>query len=220
MAISACVLFGVQMSIRSMSLRSTQLAPVGFDGFIAPVVGERLRLVGAAAQTALSTGRYCRSKKWLTLAIGVGMGPAHEAVADHADVERFGHVGESSGVTHVCFESRRRSGRRPPSPRGAEQIAGVVRVPAPVLVVGRQHAHGHDAAGRVDQAGVGARIAGGAVLVGHRHTRRQQTLELVFVIVLRRWLSMVCLNTGRLRSPSCNSSSNPTISRAVVEPSP
>ena len=33
-----------------------QLAPVGFDRFVAPLFRERLRLVGAAAQTALRTG--------------------------------------------------------------------------------------------------------------------------------------------------------------------
>ena len=95
MAISACELFGVQMSMTSMSLRSMQLPPVGLDRFVAPLLGERLDLVGAAGADGLEHRPIGEVEEVIDLAIGIGMGPAHEAVADHADVQGFAGHGKS-----------------------------------------------------------------------------------------------------------------------------
>ena len=90
MAISMCRSFGTQMSIGVDVVARDQLAPVGLDRLVAPALGEVLRLGLVAAAGRLEHRPVLgRSKKFADLAPGVGMRPAHEAVADHADVERF-----------------------------------------------------------------------------------------------------------------------------------
>ena len=70
-----------------------QLAPVGLDRSVAPDVGERLHLGRIAPAdrlqhwTVLELGKEVRD-----LAPSVGMRPAHEAVADHADPIGRGHA--------------------------------------------------------------------------------------------------------------------------------
>src|SRR5258708_3884407 len=70
---------------------SKELAPIRFHRFIAPLVREGLGLIGAASAGGFEHGPIFQIKKVIDLAIGVGMGPAHETVADHADVQGFRH---------------------------------------------------------------------------------------------------------------------------------
>ena len=91
MAISAWRSFGTQMSTRSMSGRAIELAPVGFDALVAPAVGEGLRLRFVAAAGGLEHRAAREVEEVRGGAEGVGMAAAHEAVADHADVEVPGH---------------------------------------------------------------------------------------------------------------------------------
>ena len=63
------------------------------------------------AQTALSTGWYVEVEEVADLAVGVRVGPAHEAVADHADVERFLRAHRCSSALRSLASSR---GRRAP----------------------------------------------------------------------------------------------------------
>ena len=94
MAISAWRSLGTQMSMASMSLRSTSLRQSVSTRLVAPLVGEAPRPWPSlrAADRLAAPGGSRVSKKWATLAPGVGMGAAHEAVADHADVELLGHL--------------------------------------------------------------------------------------------------------------------------------
>ena len=64
-----------------------QPAPVGLDRPDSPRLSAKAcALAASRAQTACSTGRCCEfGEEVLDLPIGIGMGPAHEAVADHAD---------------------------------------------------------------------------------------------------------------------------------------
>ena len=70
-----------------------ELAPIEFHRLVAPDPGEFFQLVffldsGAAGlQHRLVLAR----EEVADLQIGVGMGAAHEAAADHADIQRFGH---------------------------------------------------------------------------------------------------------------------------------
>ena len=67
MAISACRLFGVQMSIGVDVLALDQLPPVGLDRLVAPLVGECLGLGRVAGADRLEhRPDSWRSKKWLT----------------------------------------------------------------------------------------------------------------------------------------------------------
>src|SRR5262249_34204453 len=56
-----------------------------------PLVGERFDLVGAAGAGRLEDRPAVEVEEVADLEVSVGMGPAHEAVADHADVEGFRH---------------------------------------------------------------------------------------------------------------------------------
>ena len=88
-AISAWVSPGVQMSTRSMSSRSMTRAPVGLASTpsrAAPAASATAAGV-AAARARVSSGRSGRSKKLRRGAPGLGVGGAHEGVADHADAE-------------------------------------------------------------------------------------------------------------------------------------
>src|SRR5262249_8011781 len=67
---------------------------------------------------------------------------------------------------------------------GAQQGAGVVGVPALVLVVGGQHAPGHGPARQEQDAGVGARVVDRAGLVGQLDLGRQEARHLLLVVAL------------------------------------
>ena len=72
-----------------MSLRSTSRAPVVFDALVTPVARKGLRRDRVLrAQMAFSTGCKRQIEKPLRLPEGVGMRPAHEAVADEPDIQR------------------------------------------------------------------------------------------------------------------------------------
>ncbi len=76
----------------SMSSRCDQLAPVGLDRLVAPLIGERLNLLRTAGTGGLEHRTVLQfGKKSPDPLVAVGVGPAHEAVADHADVEWFRH---------------------------------------------------------------------------------------------------------------------------------
>ena len=66
-----------------------QFSPVGLDRLVAPLVGEGLRLAGVPGAGRLQDGAVLQVKEVVHLNIGVRMGPAHEAITDHADVQRF-----------------------------------------------------------------------------------------------------------------------------------
>jgi hypothetical protein len=71
-----------------------QAPPVGLDTSNIPDVGERRDLGGIARRHSLQHRAVPEfGKKAADLAPGVGVGLRHEAVADHADVQRFGHIG-------------------------------------------------------------------------------------------------------------------------------
>ena len=67
------------------------LSPIGFDRFVAPLIGKRLDLGGIPPAHGLQYRPIGYVKKLIHLPIRIGMRSAHKAVADHADVERFGH---------------------------------------------------------------------------------------------------------------------------------
>jgi len=68
-----------------------ELPPIGLDRFVAPLVGKRLGVLGITSTDGLEHGRVLQVKKVAHPAVSVRMSPAHKSVADHADVERFGH---------------------------------------------------------------------------------------------------------------------------------
>ena len=68
-----------------------QLPPVGLVRLIAPVLGERLDLVLVAGAAGLEHRAVLAREELVHLAVRVRVGPAHEAVADHADVQRGRH---------------------------------------------------------------------------------------------------------------------------------
>ena len=68
--------------------------PIGLDGFVAPLVGELLRLRGVATADGLRDEFVAGGEEVVNLMEGVAVGAAHEAVADEADAELFfGHGG-------------------------------------------------------------------------------------------------------------------------------
>ena len=62
-----------------------ELAPVGFDGFVAPLGGEGFDLAGIAGADGLEDRLIFEVEEVVDLAIGVGVRAAHEAVADESD---------------------------------------------------------------------------------------------------------------------------------------
>src|SRR5262249_49127754 len=67
-------------------------------------------LVGAAGTGGLEDGAVFQVEEVVHLAVGVGVGPAHEAVADHADVQRFRHGMHPLSFPHGCFPAGRGPG--------------------------------------------------------------------------------------------------------------
>src|SRR5262249_20444603 len=65
--------------------------PIRLDRFIPPLIRERLELLGIPGTRRLQHRPVLEIKEVADLAIGVGMRPAHEAVADDGDVEGFWH---------------------------------------------------------------------------------------------------------------------------------
>ena len=68
--------------------------PIGLDGFVAPLVGELLRLRGVATADGLRDEFVAGGEEVVNLMEGVAVGAAHEAVADEADAELFFGHGE------------------------------------------------------------------------------------------------------------------------------
>ena len=68
-----------------------ELAPVGLDPLVAPAVGEGLSLLRIACRDRLQNRQVFQVEKVLDAVVAVGVGAAHEAVADHADAEGFCH---------------------------------------------------------------------------------------------------------------------------------
>jgi hypothetical protein len=68
-----------------------ELAPVALHPLVAPAVGERLRLVGVAGRDGLEHRQVFEVEEVLDAVVAVGVGAAHEAVADHADAQGLGH---------------------------------------------------------------------------------------------------------------------------------
>src|SRR5262249_35172792 len=87
-------------------LARDQLAPVGLDRFISPRVSEGFRLVGAAGANGLEDGAIGQIEEVIDLGVGVGVRPAHEAVTDHAEVQRFGQWGGSFDALRFTFRAR------------------------------------------------------------------------------------------------------------------
>ena len=71
-----------------------QLMPVGLEGLVLPLVGERLRPLGGPAADGLEDGAVFQVEEVVDPLVGVRVRPAHEAVADQADIQGFlGHRG-------------------------------------------------------------------------------------------------------------------------------
>ena len=88
-AISAWTLLGAA-NVDKVDIRTgDELFPVGLDGLIAPDAGESPRFRGIAAAGGLEHGLMLAGEEIADPAEGIRVGAAHEAVADHADIERF-----------------------------------------------------------------------------------------------------------------------------------
>jgi hypothetical protein len=70
-------------------LAGDERAPVRLVRLVAPVRGERLHAFLVARGDRLEDRLVGKIEKSWSLKEGVGVGPAHEAVADQADVQRF-----------------------------------------------------------------------------------------------------------------------------------
>ena len=70
---------------------SDELPPVGLDAPVAPALGEGLRLLRITGRHRLEDGEILEVEEVPYPLVAVGVGPAHEAVADHADAEGFCH---------------------------------------------------------------------------------------------------------------------------------
>ena len=81
-----------------------QLPPVGLGRLVAPLVGELLDLGGVAGARGLQHDLVFRREELADLLVGVRVGAAHEAVADHADAKLL------LGHGRVSVESRPRRG--------------------------------------------------------------------------------------------------------------
>ena len=66
-----------------------QLAPVGLDRLVAPLLGEILGPLGRSPADRLQHRPVGQVKEIVDPLVGVGMRPAHEAIADDADIEGF-----------------------------------------------------------------------------------------------------------------------------------
>ena len=72
-----------------MSSRLINLAPIGFDRLVTPLIRERLCFVFVAGTDGFEHRRVFEIKEVIGLGVSVAVRSAHEPVADHADVERF-----------------------------------------------------------------------------------------------------------------------------------
>ena len=68
-----------------------ELPPVGLDPLVSPAVGEGFCLLWVAGGDSLQHGQVFQVEEILDAVVAVGVGAAHEAVADHADAEGFCH---------------------------------------------------------------------------------------------------------------------------------
>src|SRR5258706_5725225 len=66
-----------------------EFSPIGFDGLVAPFIGEFLSLICATGTDGLEDGLILEVEKIVNLAEGIGVGPAHEAITDETNVEFF-----------------------------------------------------------------------------------------------------------------------------------
>ena len=72
-------------------LARDQRAPVALDAFIAPHLREAPHLAGVARRDRLENRAIAGVEEMADIGPGIGMGAGHEAIADHADIESFGH---------------------------------------------------------------------------------------------------------------------------------
>ncbi len=68
-----------------------KLAPVGFDGLVAPGIGERLGLRRITRAHRLEHRPIFEIEEIIHPAIAIGMGTAHKTIADQANIQWFGH---------------------------------------------------------------------------------------------------------------------------------
>ncbi len=66
-----------------------QLAPIGFDAGVAPAGGELLNFILVPRADRLADEFVGRIEEMTDFGVGIGMGAAHEAVADETDTKRF-----------------------------------------------------------------------------------------------------------------------------------
>jgi hypothetical protein len=93
--------------------RFDDAAPIGLYRLISPFGGEILGAFGVSGADGFEDGLVGYVEKVVDLGEGVRVGPAHEPVTDHSDVELF-HVSSSRG-RHALQSSR---GARPPRSSG------------------------------------------------------------------------------------------------------
>ena len=112
-------------------LGGDELPPVGLDPLVSPAVGEGFCLLWVAGGDSLQHGQVFQVEEILDAVVAVGVGAAHEAVADHADAEGFCHgvvtswkAGErrnekdSVNLERFVAGPAEVSSRRPRNPRG------------------------------------------------------------------------------------------------------
>jgi len=77
--------------IDGIDIRSFQQAsPVGFYGFILPLVSELPQLFFAASADGFQDGTVTQlGEEVVDSLVAIGMRTAHEAIPNHADIQRF-----------------------------------------------------------------------------------------------------------------------------------
>ena len=92
-------------------LAPDQLAPIRLDASVTPLRGEGFDLCFVAGADGLADDLMFEVEEMVDLGEGVRMGPAHEAVADESDAERFGGHGSralrcwslrADSITSLC----------------------------------------------------------------------------------------------------------------------
>ena len=66
-----------------------QLSPVRLNRFVSPLIGERLGLVCVACTDRFQNGLVFQIKEVVGLCVAVAVRTAHEAIADHSNIESF-----------------------------------------------------------------------------------------------------------------------------------
>src|SRR5205807_1310025 len=66
-----------------------QFTPIRFHRLVAPFIRKCFGLIGATGADRFEHRPIVEIEKIVDLAIRVGVSPAHEAIADHADVQGF-----------------------------------------------------------------------------------------------------------------------------------